>query len=138
MNAAKVTPLRRATPSLLVVEDDAVTRCLICDQLRLEGFKVLEASSAEDAIAILQTVPIHLLLVDVSMIGERNGPDVAGFAKTCRPVPKILLTADETDADDTETLREFGPLIRKPYVISQVVEVVQRSLDPTMGDGTEP
>ena len=54
---------------------------------------------------------------------------IARVAETDRAVRRV---------EDIAALREFGPLIRKPYVISHVLAVVERSLDPRMEDGTQP
>jgi DNA-binding response OmpR family regulator len=108
---------------------------MICDQLRLEGFKVLEASSAEDAIAILSTAPVHLVFLDIRVPGKATGLDVARFAQTCRPAPKMLLTSSRVEPTEIAAL-SLGPIVPKPYPMAHVIALVQRSLDPTIGDGT--
>ena len=66
--SATITPLHpRAKPTLLVADRDPVARCLVCDRLREEGYRVLEAHSPDAAMAILTSLPVHLLLVDAAL-----------------------------------------------------------------------
>jgi CheY-like chemotaxis protein len=132
LNAANVTRLHPENPpTLLVVEDDVVTRFMIADELRLSGFKVLEASTAEDAITVLETVPVHLVFTDIHIPGQRSGRDVAEFARQVRPPPHIVLTSGKVRPEDMPGLQELGPFVQKPYLLSRVVELVHRMLDPT-------
>ena len=85
MDPGKVTRLRPQTPpTVLVVEDDVVTRFMVADELRSCGFKVLEASTADDAVTILETFPVHLVFTDVYIPGRRSGLDVARVAQIGR------------------------------------------------------
>ena len=132
MNAAKVTRLYpRAAATLLVVEDDAVTRSMIADELRTCGFKVLEASTAEDAVTILETLPVHLVFADIYIQGRRGGLDVARLARGLRPAPHIILTSGKVRAEDLPDAETFGTFLPKPYLLSRVVDVVRRTLDPS-------
>jgi CheY-like chemotaxis protein len=132
VNAANVTLLRLPVPAtLLVVEDDVITRFSIADELRNAGYRVLEASSAEDAIAILEHVPIHLLFADIHMPKGMSGLDVARVAKGRCPAPKVILTSGKVSPKEIADLDELGPFVDKPYLPSRVLDLVRRSLDPT-------
>jgi CheY-like chemotaxis protein len=135
--SATITPLRRGEPfNLLVVDADAVTRCLVCDELRGEGYRVLEASSGADAVSVLRSMPVHLVLVDLSLPGPVDGLATARFATDLRPRPKVIL-ASIGPPDGTADLEEIGPRVSKPYSVPDVIEAVRRSLDPMApGDGT--
>jgi CheY-like chemotaxis protein len=132
VNTSKVTRLRpQSLPTLLVIEDDVVTRSMVAEELRTSGFKVLEASNAEDAIAILETVPVHLIFADIYVPGRRSGLDVALAARSLRPAPHIILTSGRVRPEDIPGLQELGSFIPKPYILSRVVDLVCRTLDPT-------
>ena len=113
MNAASVTVLpRRTPPSILVVETDVRIRCLVSDALRALDFKVLEASSADDALTVLEAMRIDLLFVALDLSGGRSALDVARLVRTRRMPTRIILASDgvlaKTDADD------FGPFCASP------------------------
>lgn len=129
MNSASVTVFpRRTPPTILVVEDDVLSRCLISDELRAQGFKVLEASSADDAITVLDTVRVDLLFVDIHLPGSRDGLDVARHVQA-RGIPtRTILTSGKSEASAIQDLDDLGPFIRKPYLVSRIVSLVSKTL----------
>jgi CheY-like chemotaxis protein len=131
VSAEKVVRHPAARSNLLVVEDDADTRCRVADALRAEGFKVLEASSGEDALEVLQAMPVHLVFAEIHLPGPVGGLAVARLALTCPLPPKIILTGDATAEAAIPDLDGFGPFIPKPYSAADVVDIVRRALDPT-------
>jgi CheY-like chemotaxis protein len=61
----RTTEPQRST--VLVVEDDVLIRLATADRLRERGFVVVEATDAEEAVALLQAqVPVRLVFTDVS------------------------------------------------------------------------
>src|SRR5215208_2614708 len=105
MSAASVTTFpRRMPPTILVVEDNVLTRSAISDQLRAHGFKVLEASSADDAIAVLDSMSVDLLFADIHLPGGHDGLDVARHVQTSGMVTRIILTSGVSDASSIPDL----------------------------------
>jgi DNA-binding response OmpR family regulator len=130
MGAATVTAFpRRAPPVILVIEDDVLTRCLISDELRARGFKVLEASSADEAMAVIDTTRLDLLFVDIHLPGSRSGLDVARLVHARSLPTRMILTSGKEAASTVPDLDELGPFIRKPYLVSRVISLVTRSLN---------
>lgn len=52
---------------ILVVEDDPIIRTNICDMLELEGYKTLQAANGEEALLIIQSKKINLIVSDWMM-----------------------------------------------------------------------
>lgn len=130
MSAASVTVFpRRSPPTILVVEDDVVTRCLISDELRVQGYKVLEASTGEDALTVLDTVRVDLLFVDVGLPGQRSGLDVARIVHRRQRTTQIVLTSSSEAISTAPELDSLGFFIRKPYLVSHALEVVSQCLN---------
>ena len=119
--------------TLLVVEDDVLTRYAVCDALRYAGYTVLEASSRVDSAAILSAVAVDLVFLDLNIPGEAEGLAVAEMARELYPQVKIILTSGRVPARLRETLESVGPFVPKPYLISRVVRLVRQKL----ADGTE-
>jgi len=72
--SARPVDLKGASPTVLVVDDDADLIKLIRTYLRLEGLTVREAANRAEMIAAFgQPPPPHLILLDV------NPPDASGF-----------------------------------------------------------
>jgi PAS domain S-box-containing protein len=86
--AAAPSTRTAAIPSIrtaLVVEDDARSAGLIRVQLEAEGFKVLQASSAEEALALAAQQPLSLITLDVGL----PGMDGWEFLACIKQVPNL-------------------------------------------------
>jgi len=55
--------------TVLVVDDDDPIRKLIELELQDEGYKVLTASNAQDALKLVQAEPLDLVILDIRMPG---------------------------------------------------------------------
>jgi len=113
------------SPTVLVVEDEVLIRLVIADYLRDCGYKVHEAVSGEEAIAILQApeVSIDVVFSDVEMPGSMDGFALARWVRANKPGMEIILTSGiERSADIAATLCEAGPLMKKPYSSQDVVD----------------
>jgi len=77
--------------SILVVEDDYLVRADIVQEFVDNGFAVIEADSAEQAIAVLRDGhQVDALFTDIQLAGPGNGHDVADACRALRPeVPEI-------------------------------------------------
>jgi DNA-binding response OmpR family regulator len=128
VSAAWVKRLHPTVPStLLLAEGDVLARCRIADGLRAEGYRVHEASSADEAVAVLSTLPVHLLLLDKAIPGGAGSHGVLQAAHGCRPAPRVILASDEAGAAGAS-------VIQKPIVLDELLALIRRLLDPA---GTE-
>lgn len=114
---------------LLLVEDDpAIIRTLI-SFLRSEGFEVGQAAGQDGAVALLESEPFDLALVDISL-AQGNGFAVCAAAKAL-DVPVIFLTASG-DEYSVVTGLDMGAddYISKPFrpreLISRIRSVLRR------------
>lgn len=88
-------PAASERPLILFVEDHATLRYMIAEQLSDAGFDVVQASTGEDALALLANgAEIDLLLTDLRLPGTIDGWDVAEQARVLRPdLPVIYASA---------------------------------------------
>jgi CheY-like chemotaxis protein len=101
--------------SVLVVEDEALIRMDIVDQLEEEGFKVFEAASATQAIALLDAEPtIQLLFTDIDMPGSMDGLKLAAAVRDRWPPVKIIVTSGHRIVEITD-LPDGSVFFSKPY-----------------------
>lgn len=83
-----------AGPVVLLVEDEALIRWDLAEELRQLGCQVIEAGNAEEAIALLRsTARIDIVLTDIDMPGPHDGLDVAQLVRAERPGTGIVLTS---------------------------------------------
>lgn len=103
--------------SVLVVEDDPVIRSQISEYLRMQGFKVFEAPSADDALLLLKRRRhIDCVFSDVQMPGRYDGFELARWILANRPGIPILLTSGEFSSRDLDPLLSTAlRVLPKPY-----------------------
>ena len=83
-----------AKPIALVVEDEPLIRMLAMDAFLEEGFEVLEAEHAAEALRIHGSAAmVHVLFTDVNMPGELNGIELAEQLKARTPALHIIITS---------------------------------------------
>ena len=107
------------TETVLVVDDQDFVRDVIKLTLEGAGYRVLEASSPRDAIALARESAgeISLLVTDVVM-PEMDAFELADRIVCEIPDLRILYTSGYTDA------AAEGPFIQKPFTPAQLVEKV--------------
>ena len=103
---------------ILVVEDNADVRKIVCKLLRDLGCRILEANSAAAAVEILQSDrKVDLLFSDVVMPGGMSGIDLVQAARRLRPGMKTLLTTGfaESSLRNQAQYVDVGEILSKPY-----------------------
>jgi len=84
-------PARDAPASILVVDDDDEVREMLAETLRDCGYAVLQASSAEQALAIISAGPsVRMMISDVRMPGM-SGLDLVERVLHDQPGIKVIL-----------------------------------------------
>jgi DNA-binding NtrC family response regulator len=110
------------------VEDEELVRLDSCQRLEDAGFTVLEASSAEEALALLHAhSEIRVLVTDVKMPGWMSGIDLARFVGKERPEVSILVTSAYFTAEEGE-LPENMTVFPKPFAADTLVREVRMLL----------
>ncbi len=105
-------------PTVLLVDDEFLIRIALSEFLQECGFKTLEATSAERAIAVLETleIPIDVVLTDVRMPGGMNGFGLAQWIRHNRPgLPVLLVSGHAQKVDAAHGLCEKQEVISKPF-----------------------
>ena len=106
--------------TVLVVEDDSMVRTPIAEYLRVSGYIVLEAGSASEAIATLETgAPVGLVFSDVRMPGKMDGLGLAEWCHAHYPALPVLLASGYTSRPLTVSFPQ-DTIIQKPYLPSQI------------------
>jgi CheY-like chemotaxis protein len=115
-------------PVVLVAEDDAAIRKLICAVVRKQGVDVVSASDGAEAIARAQETPFDALLLDLMM------PNQSGWAVmeqlTLDQSPLLAKTVVITAASDREIghLPDQARVLRKPFDLRELVRTVRETV----------
>jgi two-component system cell cycle sensor histidine kinase/response regulator CckA len=103
--------------TLLIVEDEPAVRNLVASSLRSEGYHLLLAGSAEEALVIVAAHrgAIDLLLTDAIMPG-RSGIELARILTDDRPgLPVVLMSGYTEETLPTSDVAQTWSLLQKPF-----------------------
>jgi PAS domain S-box-containing protein len=117
--------------TILLVEDQAAVRSFTSAALKRYGYRIIEASGGEEAIAVAgrHPGPIQLLLTDVVLPGM-NGKALSERMKVFRPDLKVLFTSGYT-ADviaHRGVLDQGVSFLQKPYSLHELAAKVRELL----------
>ena len=130
MIAAGSEPLPQAAlrKCILVVEDEVLIRSLVSDELRDEGYVVVEAFNADEALDILKTeICIDLIFSDVRMPGLLDGMDLLAIVRNSRPTLPVVITSGHLEP--TIALEKgAAQFVGKPYFTGVIIAVVNSVL----------
>jgi two-component system chemotaxis response regulator CheY len=118
--------------NLLVVDDSATTRMLICLTLKKgESLNIIEASDGTEAVARLASEPVDMVLTDINM-PNMNGLELithirANHANQNIPIIVITTKGEETDRDQGLALGANAYLL-KPISGAQLQSLVKELL----------
>ena len=87
-----------ASRRILVVEDDPIINQTVSDRLEAEGYDVVRAWDGPGAVAAYAEHSPELVVLDVMLPGY-DGHEVCRRIQADRPVPVLMLTARDDEAD---------------------------------------
>jgi CheY-like chemotaxis protein len=122
-------PKTIAPIAVLVVDDEPDIRLVVSNALAYQGFRVVEAGSASEALYRLRSPEkIDLLFTDIVMPGGIDGFALAQQARELRPDLRVLYTTGYLKVlpGENEASR-FGPLLRKPFRHDCLIAEVRRA-----------
>jgi two-component system, chemotaxis family, chemotaxis protein CheY len=128
----------RASPrkTVLLVDDDATIVEMVGDRLRFEGYRTLEAYSAEEGLRIAARQPVDLIILDIGMPGM-NGLTFLNQAKArLKDKPPILVfTARSHLVEDIRQGGGVDAVLIKTAEPSELMAEVRRLLGEKAADG---
>jgi PAS domain S-box-containing protein len=110
--------------SVLLVEDDEMIRASTAELLIEHGFAVIDAASAETAMAMLRSTPVDVLVTDVNLPGL-SGPEFADRARALCPDLAIVFATGDTAAVLVEA---DAVMLAKPYGTDRLIRSVDAAL----------
>jgi two-component system, response regulator PdtaR len=111
---------------VLIVEDDVLLRLITASNLRKAGFEVVEVANAAEAVIVLNSMAVDVMLTDVNMRGTMNGLALAQWVHSHVLDTRIILTSDSVQS--LGEAREYAHFLAKPYDGNQVERLLRKML----------
>ena len=117
-------------PYILIVDDDPALRAMLTEGIRHVGYRIGEAESAEQALALIATQQPKpdLVLIDVHLPGM-SGIELAGRLRVDTEVPFLFISCDSNMAL-AKLAAEYGALayLVKPLKFEQIAPGIESAL----------
>jgi two-component system cell cycle response regulator DivK len=122
--------MNRLSKTILIVDDDSKNIFALAATLRSRGFKIFTASSAEEAIILLQAEPtIGIVLTDMMM----PGADGYDFIRMIRQnshldhIPVIAVTAQAMPGDREKCIEAgANDYLSKPIDVDKLMDILYK------------
>lgn len=117
------------TPKLLITDDDIALRDTLRDAFAVRGFQTVTASNGEEALEIIRSSVVHLLLIDMHM-PRLTGLETLKAIKSMEAAPpSILISGGLTEQliDEAKSAEVFS-VLAKPLRFSDVDAKVKEAL----------
>ncbi|HXX46964.1 MAG TPA: response regulator, partial [Myxococcota bacterium] len=115
--------------TVLIAEDEANMRRVLCALLERDGFRTLEASDGEAALASLAREPVDAILTDLRM-PKMNGLELLEAVRRVHPdIPVVMLTAHGTVGSAVEALKRGAfDYLTKPFDPDEIRQVMDKAV----------
>lgn len=125
--------MAKDNPRLLLVDDDPSLLRLLTLRLEGEGYQVINADSAETALALLTKQSVDVVLSDLRMPGLDGMSLFDEIAKRYKGLPVVLMTAHGSIPEAVAaTQRGVFGFLTKPLNPVELREVLQRALNQSL------
>jgi CheY-like chemotaxis protein len=110
---------------VLIVEDEALIRLDVADILTIEGYEVLEAADADEAMVLLEArADIRILFTDIEMPGSMNGIALAQTVRDRWPSMLLVITSGRIAPQPSELPKNVR-FVRKPSRPQQILDALK-------------
>jgi guanine deaminase len=115
--------------TVLIAEDNEVSREMMAGILRAQGYKVIGAIDGESAIKVITDRSVDLALVDINMAPKGGFEFVRYLLAKGSKLPVVIVTGDES-ADMLMEASALGvaQIIQKPVDPRRLIQTVERIL----------
>jgi CheY-like chemotaxis protein len=130
MVACPIEPLAES-PSVLITDDNEAWRQVVEDILARAGFRTTQAACGEEAIEVVRTASIDLVLIDFHMPRLDGIQTLRIIRAEGRWQPAVIMTAhpDELPAQEAQALRVESILakpVERQAIVTTITQIVWR------------
>jgi len=115
-------------PRVLVIEDRASIRALLCGRFTMLGYDAQPACDRVEALGWLRQAPYDLVVTDLTMPGASGWDVIDAVRRHAQGTPVIIVTGTATEADRQRAREQAVMLLDKPFRIEAFRAAVDRAL----------
>lgn len=109
--------------NVLIVDDQRILLLALASCLRncLRDCSILSAENGEEAVAVLRSQPVDLVLTDIRM-PVMDGFELSNYIRTNHPAIPVFVMSSDLDFTIEERLRRMGVryCIEKPFTLHEL------------------
>ncbi|WP_273508651.1 phosphate regulon transcriptional regulator PhoB [Planktotalea frisia] len=126
--------MNAAQPTVLLIEDEAAQREVLCYNLEAEGYRVLQAASGDEGVLLARENVPDAIILDW-MLPVMSGIEVCRQIKSnadTKDIPVIMLSARSEEMDKVRGLETGADdYVVKPYSLKELMARVRAQLRRT-------
>ena len=128
----------RGQGTILLAEDEEPVRQTTRRLLESLGYRVLEAASGQEALAVARGSEVDLLVTDVMLPGMK-GPEISRRLRSVRPgLPTLFISGYTASVIGSQGVLEPGVhLLHKPFTVQDLSQKVEQALRGARSDARE-
>lgn len=123
--------MNQSAVNILIVEDESIVAMDLATGLQRDGYHIAGVADNEpDARSLFEKNDIDIVLIDINILGDKDGIDTVTELVKIKQVPVIYLTAF-TDAATVSRVKKTYPaaFLTKPYNINNVRIAIELALN---------
>lgn len=116
---------------ILIIDDEQAVRDTMAVMLRGEGYRVIAAEGAHDAVPAIEAYTFDFVIVDIFMPGMNGFETIRVFRKEAPELPIIAMSGyaaggGSVDEDFFRSAMEHGATccLRKPFTREQLLDAI--------------
>jgi len=119
------------TATVLIVDDEQLIRWSLASRLKDEGYRILEAGTASEAVS-LHAEGVDLVLLDIGL-PDASGLSVLTQIKESDPDTLVIMLTGQTGVQTAVEAMKSGAFhyVNKPFDLDEMVLLVEKALETT-------
>lgn len=117
-----------AQPVVLIVDDEALIRMILTDELEDAGCASFEAGNAAEALELLDAHPeVSVVFTDINMPGAMNGIELVQTVQSLRPQVRLYLASGRERPTDGSVPPDVV-FVEKPYNPRAIAKMISHQV----------
>jgi DNA-binding response OmpR family regulator len=123
MGAKEFSKMMDVNKVILVIEDEEPIRDLLKDFFTEEGYKVVAAGSAAEALTLLQSVVCNIILLDFNLPGVDGNAFLDLLPDNAKSIPIIVVSAT---SNKFKSHPQIKTRVEKPFDLFKLGKLVEK------------